>query len=210
MIRSKIAMGFLWALLALALHVVPVQVGPAHAQGTRKDDIVFNSRGIPLAGATVRVCAMPATGQPCTPLALIYSDAALTQALANPTTTDGLGNYFFYAAPGKYEIEISGPAITTKQIPNVILPNDPASPTFSGAVNAFSLTLSGNLTVNGNTSVIGNLASGTLNLSNLSSRPGSATAGTVNLYTKTSDKLLYYKDDNGAETGPLVAGVQTN
>src|SRR5712692_10084753 len=108
MIRSKIAMGFLWALLALALHVVPGAVGPVHAQGTRKDDIVFNSRGIPLAGATVRVCAMPASGQPCTPLALIYSDAALTQALANPTTTDGLGNYFYYAAPGKYEIEISG------------------------------------------------------------------------------------------------------
>jgi hypothetical protein len=152
---------------------------------------------------------MAASGQPCTPLALIYSDAALTQALANPTTTDGLGNYFFYAAPGKYEIEISGPAITTKQIPNVILPNDPASPTFSGAVSAFSLTLSGNLTVNGNTTVVGNLASGTLNLSNQSTPPGSAGSGTVNLYTKTADKRLYYKDDTGTEVGPLGAGAQT-
>src|SRR5437660_11506519 len=148
MIRSKIAMGFLWAWLALLLHVFPGIVSPAHAQGSRKDDIVFNSRGIPLAGATVRVCAMPASGQPCAPLALIYSDAALTQALANPTTTDGLGNYFFYAAPGKYEIEISGPGITTKQLPNVILPSDPSSPTFSslsstGGINAFSLSLTG-------------------------------------------------------------------
>src|SRR5216684_38561 len=218
MIRSKIAsrfksaktMGFLWAMLALALHVVPGAVGPARAQGSRKDDIVFNSRGIPLAGATVRVCAMPASGQPCTPLALIYSDAALTQALANPTTTDGLGNYFFYAAPGKYEIEISGPAITTKQIPNVILPNDPASPTFTGAISAFSLTLSGNLTVSGNTTVIGNLASGTLNLANQSTPPSSASSGTVNLYTKTADKRLYYKDDAGVESGPLGAGAQTN
>src|SRR2546422_3722058 len=218
MIRSKIAsrfkrattMAFLWALLALALHVVPGAVGPVHAQGTRKDDIVFNSRGVPLAGAAVRVCAMPASGQPCTPLALIYSDAALTQALANPTTTDGLGNYFFYAAPGKYEIEISGPAITTKQIPNVILPNDPASPTFSGAISAFSLTLSGNLTVSGNTTVLGNLASGTLNLANQSTPPGSASSGTVNLYTKTADKRLYYKDDAGVESGPLGAGAQTN
>src|SRR6266852_3994416 len=218
MIRSKIASrfkrakttGFLWALLAFALHVVPGAIGPAHAQGTRKDDIVFNSRGIPLAGATVRVCAMPASGQPCTPLALIYSDSALTQALANPTTTDGLGNYFFYAAPGKYEIEISGPAITTKQIPNVILPNDPSSPTFSGAISAFSLTLSGNLTVSGNTTVVGNLASGTLNLANQSTPPGSASSGTVNLYTKTADKKLYYKDDAGVENGPLGAGAQTN
>ena len=221
MIRSKIAshaaacaktMTFLWAFLALALHVVPGAVGPAHAQGSRKDDIVFNSRGIPLAGATVRVCAMPASGQPCAPLALIYSDAALTQALANPTTTDGLGNYFFYAAPGKYEIEISGPSITTKQIPNVILPNDPASPTFSGGISAFSLNLSGNLTVNGSTTVIGNLASGTLNLSNQSTAPGAAGTGTVNVYTKTADKRLYYKDETGAEIGPLGpgTGAQTN
>src|SRR5947209_18838577 len=166
MIRSKIAMGFLWALTMMALHLWPGVVSSAHAQGSRKDDIVFNSRGIPLAGATIRVCAMPASGQPCAPLALLYSDAALTQALANPTTTDGLGNYFFYAAPGKYEIEISGPAITTKQIPNVILPSDPSAPTFTGAISAFSLMLSGNLTVNGNAIVVGNLTSGTLNLSN--------------------------------------------
>src|SRR6266436_3190598 len=225
MIRSKIAsrfksaktMGFLWAMLALALHVVPGAVGPARAQGSRKDDIVFNSRGIPLAGATVRVCAMPASGQPCTPLALIYSDAALTQALANPTATDGLGNYFFYAAPGKYEIEVSGPGITTKQLPNIILPNDPSSPTFSninssGAISAFSLNLSGNLTVNGNTTVVGNLASGTLNLANQSTPPGAAGTGTVNLYTKTTDKRLYYKDDTGAEIGPIAggSGAQTN
>src|SRR6266851_2451524 len=217
MIRSKIAMGFLWALLTLALHVWPGIVAPAHAQGSRKDDIVFNTRGIPLAGATIRVCAMPASGQPCTPLAQIYSDSALTQALANPTTTDGLGNYFFYAAPGKYEIEVSGPGISTKQLPNVILPNDPSSPTFSsvnssGAISAFSLSLSGNLTVNGNTTVVGNLASGTLNLSNQSTPPGAAGSGTVNLYTKTADKRLYYKDDTGTEIGPIASGsgAQTN
>ncbi len=146
MIRSKISMGIWWAILAVALHVWPGVVGPAQGQGSRKDDIVFNTRGVPLAGAAVRVCAMPASGQPCSPLALIYSDPGLTQALANPTTTDGMGNYSFYAAPGKYEIEISGPGITTKQLPNVILPSDPSSPTFSsisstGAINAFTLSL---------------------------------------------------------------------
>src|SRR5712664_4007794 len=217
MIRSKIAMGFLWVLITLALHVWPGTVAPAHAQGSRKDDIVFNSRGIPLAGATIRICAMPASGQPCTPLAQIYSDAPLTQAMANPTSTDGLGNYFFYAAPGKYEIEVSGPGISTKQLPNVILPNDPSSPTFSsvsssGAISAFSLNLSGNLTVNGNTTVVGNFASGTLNLANQSTPPGAAGAGTVNLYTKTADKRLYYKDDTGTEIGPIASGsgAQTN
>src|SRR5260370_24559457 len=160
---------------------------------------------------------MPASVQPSTPLAQIYSDAAQTQAMANPTSTDGLGNYSFYAAPGKYEIEISGPGITTKQLPNVILPNDPSSPSFSsvsssGAISAFSLNLSGNLTVNGNTTVVGNFASGTLNLANQSTPPGAAGAGTVNLYTKTADKRLYYKDDTGTEIGPIASGTraQTN
>ncbi len=92
------------------------------AQGSRKDDVVFNSRGQPLAGATIRVCTASATTTPpCTPLALIYSDVALTQALANPTTSDGMGNYKFYAAPGRYVIEISGPSITTRQVRDVIL-----------------------------------------------------------------------------------------
>ncbi|MGC1620734.1 MAG: hypothetical protein WA765_19755 [Candidatus Acidiferrum sp.] len=220
MLRSKIesrftratTMTFFWALLALALHVLPGPVQSLRAQGSRKDDIVFNSRGIPLAGASVRVCAMPASGQPCTPLALIYSDVGLTQALANPTTTDGLGNYSFYAAPGQYEIEISGPSITDKQIPNVILPNDPSSPTFSGAVSAFSLSLGGNLTVSGNTTVVGSLASGTLTLNNQGTPPGAASTGTVNLYTKSADMRLYYKDQTGTEIGPLGpgTGAQTN
>ena len=210
MIRSKRAMGFLWVALALLFHAWPY-VPVAKGQGTRKDDIVFNSRGVPLAGATIRVCAMPASGQPCSPLALIYSDSALTQALANPTTSDGLGNYFFYAAPGKYEIEISGPGITTKQIPNVILPSDPTAPSFTGAISAFSLNLTGNLTVNGSTTVLGNLASGNLNLTNQAASPGASSAGTVNLYTKT-DKRLYYTDDTGTEIGPIsnTSGAQTN
>ena len=137
----------------------------ARAQGSRKDDIVFNAQGRPMAGASVRVCTSAATGEPCSPLALIYSDAGLTQALANPTTTDGLGNYSFYAAPGRYEIEISGPSITTKQIPNVILPSDPTAPTFTtvtttSGISAFSLSLSGNLTVNGSAAVTGSLTVG--------------------------------------------------
>ena len=206
------AMTFFLGIAVCSCFMSSGAVAPMHAQGTRKDDIVFNSRGIPLAGATVRVCTMPASGQPCTPLALIYSDVGLTQALANPTTTDGLGNYFFYAAPGQYEIEISGPSITTKQLPNVILPNDPSSPTFSGAVSAFSLSLGGNLTVSGSTTVVGSLASGTLTLNNQSTPPGAAGTGTVNLYTKTADMRLYYKDQNGTEIGPLGpgTGAQTN
>jgi len=150
---------------AVACFVVAVSCKDAWAQGSRKDDIVFNAQGRPMAGATVRVCTSAATGQPCTPLALIYSDEGLTQALANPTTTNGLGNYTFYAAPGRYEIEISGPTITTQQFPNVILPSDPSSPTFTtvtstSGISAFSLSLTGNLTVAGSAAVTGSLTVG--------------------------------------------------
>src|SRR2546421_6591720 len=72
-LRRVKRMAFLWVILTLALHLPPGIVSPAHAQGSRKDDIVFNTRGIPLAGATLRVCAMPASGQPLAPLAPIYS-----------------------------------------------------------------------------------------------------------------------------------------
>lgn len=143
------------SLAMLALVICLFTAPAAHAQGTRKDDIVLNSRGLPLAGATVRVCTAAGAGQPCAPLAAIYSDAALTQALANPTTTDGMGNYTFYAAPGKYMIEISGPSITTRQMPNVLLPSDPTAPSFSGAISAFSLSLGGNLSVGGSATVTG-------------------------------------------------------
>jgi hypothetical protein len=150
MMTMRVAMAVVLAVVTVALACAP----GVRAQGSRKDDVVFNAQGRPMAGATVRVCTVGATGQPCTPLALIYSDEGLTQALANPIAADGMGNYTFYAAPGRYEIEISGPQIITKQMPNVILPNDPSTPTFTtvsttSGITAFTLTLSGNLTVSG-------------------------------------------------------------
>jgi hypothetical protein len=217
MIRSRAVSGMIWLILALALQVWPVMVKPAHAQGSRKDDIVFNSRGVQLAGASVHVCDMPATGTPCAPTAQIYSDPLLTQALANRTTTDGMGNYFFYAAPGQYESEISGPNITTKQIPKVILRSDPSTPTFNtlsttGRISAFTLNLTRNLTVNGSTTAVGNMASGTLAMTNQATPPGAASLSTVNLYTQTLDKRLYYKDETGTEVGSLATAsrAQTN
>ena len=205
-------MPIIWALLTLALHLWPGAIVRTHGQGTRQDDTAFNSRGNPLAGATVRVCTMPVSGQPYTSRALIYSDAALTQAIANPTITDGLGNYFFYPAPGKYENEVSGPSITTKQLPKIFLPNDPSSRTFGGAISAFSRSLSGNLSVTGNATVIGSLANGTLNLHNQSLPRCAASADTVNPYTKSSDNRLYYKNETGTEIGPITSasGAQTN
>jgi hypothetical protein len=139
----------------------------AAAQGSRKDDVVYGPTGRPMAGASVAICTEPATTTtaPCSPLASLYSNSALTESLANPLSTDGLGNYFFYAAPGKYTIQIYGPGITTRVLPDVILPSDPSAPTFTSVtttsgISAFSLSLAGNLAVSGSTAVAGTLTVG--------------------------------------------------
>jgi hypothetical protein len=131
--------------------------GIACAQGSRKDDIVLNRYGQPVAGASVTVCASGATGTPCTPLAGIFSDVGLTQPLANPLTSDGQGNYHFYATPGRYMIQISGAGAATTTIPDVLLAADPTSPSFQSLtvtqnISALNLNLSGNLSVSGGVS----------------------------------------------------------
>src|SRR5260370_29750601 len=117
------------AFVLSAIVVFSACVESAQAQGSRKDDIVFNAQGKPLAGSGVRVCTSSASGQPCTPLAAIYSDPGLTQALANPTSTDGLGNYNFYAAPGTYIIYISRPPPPPLPTPPAPFPTPPTPPT---------------------------------------------------------------------------------
>ena len=77
-----------------------------HAQGSRKDDIVFGPSGHPVAGATITVCQATATGTPCSPLATIYTDATLTTTAPNPFQGDGIGNYHFYAPAGRYTIQM--------------------------------------------------------------------------------------------------------
>ena len=138
--------------------------GPVMGQGSRKDDIVLGPRGNPVAGASVAVCIQPASTStvPCSPLANLYSNAALTVPIANPVTADGLGNYHFYAAPGKYTLQFYSSQLNTTVLPDVILPNDPLNPTVTtvtttGAITALSMALSGNLTVGGSVNVTGNL-----------------------------------------------------
>jgi hypothetical protein len=140
-----------------------------HAQGSRKDDVVFGPTGHPVSGATIRVCTAAATGTPCSPLAVISTDATLTVPAPNPFQTDGIGNYHFYAPAGRYLLQITGPGITgTVTYPDVILPPDVSSSGSGNNITAFGLTLGGNLTVAGNATI-----AGTLTTSNFS--PGTFT-----------------------------------
>lgn len=78
-------------------------------------DVVLNSRGEPIEGLSVQVLTDPGGIA-----ATIYSDDGVTLA-DNPLTTDSDGNYFFFAADGRYQVIISGTNITTKTIDGIVL-----------------------------------------------------------------------------------------
>lgn len=85
--------------------------------GVRYDNIVLRDNGRPAASAQIRVCTDASTGFPCTPLASIYSDQALTVPIVGSIiTADGLGNFYFYAAPAEYTLEVSGPGIAVTRV----------------------------------------------------------------------------------------------
>lgn len=147
----------------------------ARAQGTRKDDIVFGAQGRPAAGALVVICSQPAivTTTPCSPAAGVFYDAALTQPLAQPIKTDGLGHFHFYTAPGSYAVQLYGPGLNTSVIHDVILPNDATNPTVSsitssGGIAVFSLAHGGTLAISSNLAAGGNASvAGTVSASNI-------------------------------------------
>ncbi|HTV60389.1 MAG TPA: glycosyl hydrolase family 28-related protein [Verrucomicrobiae bacterium] len=136
----------------------------AKAQGSRHDDVVLGPEGHPVPGATITVCQATATGTPCSPLALIYTDVTLTVPAPNPFTSDGLGNYHFYAPAGRYLVQVTAPQISgTQTYPDVILPPDVSSTSAGNNLSAFGLTLGGNLTVAGNASINGTLTTSSFN-----------------------------------------------
>lgn len=84
----------------------------AFAQGGLQSDSALKATaGI---AASVRVCTAAATGVPCSPLALIYSDSALTVAKTNPFASDANGNYEYYCSPGylKEQVTVGGTTFT--------------------------------------------------------------------------------------------------
>ena len=101
------------ALLAYA--VLLACAAPAMAQGVRYNDVARTKDNRPLSDGAVAVCVANPTdpgnvGEPCQPLATIYTDASLLTAAANPITADINGNFSFWAAPGTYFVEFYSPA----------------------------------------------------------------------------------------------------
>lgn len=92
-------------------------------------DTVANANGSPVNGASVSVFNFGTQT-----LSSIYSDASGTSSISNPITTNSRGYFEFYAADGRYSLQISGTGFTTLSISDILL-DDPA--------NASSAVISG-------------------------------------------------------------------
>lgn len=87
---------------------------PAMAQGFRYNDVARTKDNRPLSNGEVAVCVANPTdpgnvGEPCQPLATIYTDATLLTTASNPIPADINGNFSFWAAPGTYFVEFYSP-----------------------------------------------------------------------------------------------------
>jgi hypothetical protein len=107
--KMKIRLGFSLSAL-LAILAIPAI---CFAQGVRYDDVALLDTGRPVQGATVTVCGSGSTGTPCTTPTPIFSDSTLSTPITQPGFQSAAqGNFFFYAACGKYDISITGNGIT--------------------------------------------------------------------------------------------------
>lgn len=117
-------------------------MGLALGQGSRRDDAALGNNGSPVPFPTVRVCTEGATGVPCSPLATINTDKTVTVAATNPFVGDAFGNFHFYAAPGWYQVQVSGAGVSPYTF-IVMLPVDPANSTFTDLTVTGSFNISG-------------------------------------------------------------------
>lgn len=82
------------------------------AQGSQYQSILLGPTGRPLAGAQITVCSFGSVGVPCQNPINLYSDPGLSVPISNPTTSDSLGNWGFWALPNNYVYTVTGTGIT--------------------------------------------------------------------------------------------------
>jgi hypothetical protein len=129
---------------------VPIVSGGGVGAGgfARFDGTIENAVGYAIAGCQVFVCTQPAiTGSiPPSPLASLFSDPLGATPLANPVTSDGDGNFFFYIAPGVYTFVYFDPF---NRIPTQVFADQATAAAGGGTVTGVGLTMPAEFTVSG-------------------------------------------------------------
>jgi hypothetical protein len=105
----------------------------------RMDGSINSAQGPALNGVLVYVCTQPAvtTTIPPSPLASLFTNSAGTTPLANPVVSDGLGNWFFYAATGTYTIVYFDPI---GRIPTTVFADQQVVSPGGGSVTSVAMT----------------------------------------------------------------------
>ena len=109
---------------------------------------VTSAQGIALDGVNIYICTQPAITNaiPPSPLASLFTDATGAFPLANPVETDGLGNWFAYAASGLYTIVVNDPL---QRIPTVVFPDQAVLAPGGGTVTSITLVMPAEFSVGG-------------------------------------------------------------
>jgi hypothetical protein len=112
---------------------------------------INSAQGPALDGVNVYVCTQPANTStiPPSPLATIYSDNAGANPInqtTNPVQTDGLGNWFCYAATGTYTIVLFDPI---GRIPTTIFVDQQCVSPGGGSVTSIGVTMPAEFSVAG-------------------------------------------------------------
>lgn len=113
--RSQRIVYFGAIIAAVALTALLWFAGDANAATyNRTEDVVRNTSGKTVSGASVSVYIADTDS-----LADLYADKEGSTRKANPTFTDSAGRYFFYAAPGLYDVTVSRSGISTYTVQDV-------------------------------------------------------------------------------------------
>lgn len=116
--------------LALLLAAAPLCAQSAH----RFDSVLTRGANVQanvVPYATIRVCSQGSTGTPCTPLASVFYDAALTQPITQPlpgVVADASGNFSYYTALMCVDEQYSSPGQTVRTVQNVCLTSGSGTP----------------------------------------------------------------------------------
>ena len=106
----------------------------------RYDGLVINAVGSAIPDVEIYVCNQPATTNviPPSPLASLFTDSTGTTPATNPVTSDGNGNFNFYAASGTYTVLYFDPF---GRIPTQVFPDQEVLSPGSGTVTSIALTM---------------------------------------------------------------------
>jgi len=111
----------------------------------RYDGTIRTAVGEAISGVDIYVCTQPNTVDPDdptippSPLASVFSDSAGTVPIVQPVESDGLGNFFFYAAPAQYTFVIFDPL---GRVATQVYPDQTVATPGGGSVSSVGMTVS--------------------------------------------------------------------